>query len=152
MGGGWWVLLVGGSLVAWSVYLDLRHDTDRRLARWWVARARRQGGWTGPLALLTSLAALAAFCLLGFASMVAADLGGDPRWALVVLYPALLVYGPFVFATAPTDPGLYRAWRDSLEEAGADAHLQRAIAWWAGPPSLVGLVLAVVSLFPVFLD
>ena len=152
MSGGWWVVLVGVSVFAWSLYLDLRHDADDRLAGWWVARARRQGGWAGPLALLTSLAALAGFCLLGFVAVVAADVGGDPLWALVVLYPTLLAYGPFMFATAPTDPGLYRAWRDSLERAGADRAEQRAIAWWAGPPSLAGLVLAIVSLFAVFLD
>ena len=52
----WWG--VGACIAAflWTVYLDVRHHSEQRLASWWVARTRTLGGWTGPPSLLGILA------------------------------------------------------------------------------------------------
>jgi len=144
--GGWWIVIVGGLVIAWAIVLDIRLHTDRRLARWWVRWAAGRGGWAGPLSLLVSLGCLLAYSVL---ALIGNGLGkslGDPQWALAVSLPAMLAYVPFNFATTPTQGGAYRSWRSDLADAGADPRLQRAIAWWAGPPSLLGLIAMVASL------
>jgi hypothetical protein len=45
----------------------------------------------------------------------------------------------------------YRSWRNDLADAGANTRLQRAIAWWAGPPSFIGMIAMIASLFTIFL-
>ena len=152
MGGGWWILVIGGLVVGWAIYLDIRHDTDKRLARWWVPRARRQGRWAGPLSFLMSLGLLAAYATVALVGASIASAAGDKRWALLTALPAMLAYVPFNFATMPTQYGSYGSWRKDLAAAGAEPRLQRAIAWWAGPPSLLGMVAMVATLLPIFLD
>ena len=146
MSGGWWIVVVGGLVIAWAIALDIRFDTDRRLAGWWVRWASRRGGWAGPLSALLSLGCVLAFSLLAIIGDNLGESLDDPRWALAVSLPAMLAYVPFNFATTPTQGGAYRSWRSDLADAGADARLQRAIAWWAGPPSLVGLIAMIASL------
>ena len=128
--------------MGWSspgrIALDVRCDTDRRLARWWVRWASRRGGWAGPLSFLLSLGCCWRSPCSPWSATPSGDSLDDPHWALAVSLPAMLAYVPFNFATMPTQGGAYRSWRSDLADAGADARLQRAIAWWAGPPSLVG--------------
>lgn len=150
--GPWGIVLVGGLVLGWTLYLDLRHDHDARLARRWVHRARPQGRWAGPVAFAGSLALLLGYVVLALLGSALGSAAGDRRWALVVALPAMLAYAPFVLATMPVQYGGYRSWRRELAEAGADRRLQRAIAWWAGPPSLLGLVAMVATLIPLFTD
>ena len=63
----------------------------------------------------------------------------------------MLAYAPFTCVPMPTQYGGYRSWRSDLADAGADARLQRAIAWWAGPTSLLGTTAMVATLFTIFL-
>jgi len=148
---GWWaVAVVGAGIFGWAVYLDVRHDSDRRLANWWVSRARAWGEWVGPCSLLISAAILAGYGLLALLGNVLSTELGDPRWALLVTIPAMLAYAPFVFATAPVDPSGYRSWRSELDSAGAESREQRQIAWWAGPPSLLGMILMIATLSEIF--
>jgi hypothetical protein len=149
--GGWWIVGVGALVVAWAIALDVRLDTDRRLARWWVRWAGRRGGWAGPLSLLLSFAGLLGYGVLAMIGNALGESLGDPLWALAVSLPAMLAYVPFNFATMPTQYGGYRSWRQDLTHAGADIRLQRAIAWWAGPPSLVGMIAMIATLFTIFL-
>ena len=151
MSGGWWIVVVGGVVVAWALALDARSGTDRRLARWWVRWAARRGGWAGPLSLLLSLSVLLAFSVLAVVGDALGDSLDDPLWALAISLPAMLAYVPFNFATMPTQYGGYRSWRNDLADAGAHTRLQRAIAWWAGPPSLIGMIAMIATLFTIFL-
>lgn len=149
--GGWWAFWGAFvALFAWSVYVDVRHHFDERLARWWMARARAWGPATGPLSFLLSTVVLVCFAGLAWAADGVAERAGNPLWALVATTPAMLAYGPFSLATAPSQFGGYLDWRRALASAGADVRQQRAIAWCAGPPSLMGFVAvggALVSAF-----
>ena len=149
--GGWWAFWVAvAALFAWAVHVDVRHGFDERLARWWWARARDWGQATGPLSFLLSTVALACFGGLAWAADGLADRAGDPLWALVATTPAMLAYAPFVLATAPTQYGGYVDWRQALASAGADVRQQRAIAWCAGPPSLMGYLAVSAALWSAF--
>lgn len=149
MTGSWfWLSGTGLSLVAWSLYCDIRHDTTLRLASWWVPRARHQGRWAGPMSLLTSIAAPLGYAAVAVLGGYLAQSAGNPLWALLVCYPAMAVYSLFVFTTLPTKTGYH--WRFDLREAGADAPLQRRIAWWAGAPSIFGLSGMVTTLIAIF--
>lgn len=150
MNGGWWVLGIGSGLLGWAAYLDLRHAMSERLARRWVAVAREQGRWAGPAAFAISLSLLLAYVVVALVGAAIASSFGESAWALVTVLPALAAYAPFVWSTTPTKTG-YWSWRDDLRLAGADPRLQRAIAWWAGPPSLLGLCASIGSLFAIFL-
>jgi hypothetical protein len=143
----WWG--VGACIAAflWTAYLDVRHDSERRLAAWWVARTRTLGGWTGPVSFLVSAGALACFSAAAWAAVSAASATGHHLWALAVIGPAVLIYAPVAMATAPTQAGAYRPWREELSAAGADPRQQRAIAWWAGPPSLLGVLAIGIGLW-----
>ena len=146
------MLGIGAAVLGWSAYLDARHRWVERLASWWVSGTRDGGRWVGPWSLAMSGMALAAYAALAWVgNLLAADLG-DPRWALVVTVPALLAYGPFVFATVPHQTSGYVSWRAELRSAGADELHQRRIAWWAGPPSFLGIVLMIATLFSIFLS
>lgn len=150
---GWWAVVVVGAVVfAWTVYLDVQHDAEARLARWWVSRARGWGRWAGPWSSLVSFAAFVGYGALALVGDAVGSELQDPRWALVVTGPALLAYAPFVVATSPVDPSGYRSWRTTLESAGADPREQRRIAWWGGPPSLVGMIIAVLTLVSMFVS
>ena len=148
---GWWAVgVVGAGVFAWVVYLDVRHHSDSRLASWWVSRARDWGAWVGPCSFLVSVVALGGYVLAAWLGHVLTTPLGDPAWALALSLPAMLVYAPFVFATAPVDPSGYSAWRSELGDAGAGAGEQRRIAWWAGPPSLAGMIAMIATLASVF--
>lgn len=152
MSDGWWLVITGGAVVGWAIFLDVVYDTDARLARWWVRRARRQGSRAGVMSLLTSLAALLGYVVLALFAAGVASAAGDRHWALLIALPAMLAYVPFNFATMPAQYGGYAHWRRDLAAAGADPRLQRAIAWWAGPASFLGMVAMVSTLLPIFLD
>ena len=92
-----------------------------------------------------------AFSLLAVVGDGLGDSLDDPLWALAISLPAMLAYVPFNFATMPTQYGGYRSWRNDLADAGANTRLQRAIAWWAGPPSLIGMIAMIATLFTIFL-
>jgi hypothetical protein len=96
------------------------------------------------------LAALAGFGLLALLGNVVATNVGNGLWALLVTVPAMLAYAPFVWATAPLGVTGYSFWRRELESAGADGREQRGIAWWAGPPSFVGLLVMIATLWSIF--
>lgn len=152
MTGGWWVFGIGAAVLGWSVYVDARHRWVERLASRWVSRTRDAGRWVGPCSLAASAVALAGYAALAWMGNVLATSLGDPRWALVVSVPALLAYGPFVFATVPHQTSGYASWRSELRAAGADERHERRIAWWAGPPSLLGIVLMIITLVSIFLS
>jgi len=151
MSGGWWIVVVGGLVIAWALALDVRLDTDRRLAGWWVQWAIRRGGWAGPLSFLLSLACLLVYSVLAMVGDALGDSLDEPLWALAISLPAMLAYVPFNFATMPTQYGGYRSWRNDLADAGANTRLQRAIAWSAGPVSLFGMIAMIATLFTIFL-
>jgi hypothetical protein len=150
MGGWWWVFIVALGLVGWAYFLCARFDGDARLAASWTGRTRGLGGMTGPTSFLVSAAALAVFVLLMWVADGVADELGDPLWELLVTGPALLVYAPFVLATAPSQSSGYREWRRDLAEAGAAPREQRRIAWWAGLPSLGGVLAIGMALWSAF--
>ena len=148
---GWWaVAVVGAGIFGWAMYLDVRHGSDKRLATWWVSRAQDWGGFVGPCSLIISAGILACYGFLALLGNLLAQELGDPRWALLVTVPAMLAYAPFAFATAPVDPSCYRDWRSDLRSAGADNREQRRIAWWAGPPSFMGMMLMITTLASTF--
>ena len=150
MSGGWWGGLVAIALLGWTFLVDLLWGFDGRLARWWMARARDEGRWTGPVAFIRSAVLLGAYTVVALLGHRVGVALGDPRWALVLSGPAMLAYAPVVVAMAPTQGGAYASLREELASAGADAHQQRAIAWWAGPPALLGLGAIVATLVTVF--
>jgi len=151
MSGGWWAAILGGALLVWPLVVDLRWDSDARLARWWVSWARRRNV-PALRSFLLSLGTLAMYAAFALAGAWVARATGNRHWALVPALPAMLAYLPFVFATMPTQYGAYASWRADLARAGADPALQRRIAWPAGIPSLVGLIVVIATLFPIFLD
>lgn len=152
MTGGWAVVVVAVGLLGWTVLVDVRLGAERRLARRWVRWARTRGAWAGPLSLLASVAALAAYGLLvGLGAVLAAALG-NPPWAPLLVVPAMLAYVHVAVSTAPLSPTGYARWRAELRSAGADVRLQRQIAWWAGPPSLLGVCAIALTLFRTFLS
>jgi len=122
---------------------------DKRLASWWVARARRLGRLTGPFSFAVSAAAMLCFSILLGIGMVWTERLGHWLWASCFMLPQTLVYAPFMFITMPAQQG-YWTWRGDLEVAGASKKQQRQIAWWAGIPSLVGLVVALGFWMPMF--
>ncbi len=136
-----WVigLLTGCGVFGWCILLDVRYGSEKRLATWWIARARRWGRWTGPVSFLFSTAALVLYCLLAFGLAALAAPFDRPLVTLLCVLPAMFVYAPFVFATMPYEYASYSSWRAGLRSVGADKRNQRRIAWWAGPPSLLGL-------------
>ena len=115
-----------------------------------MRRSEQWGPATGPLSFLLSAGALAGFGSLAWAADAVAERAGSPLWALVATTPAILAYAPFSLATAPTQYGGYLDWRRAAREAGADVRQQRAIAWWAGPPSLMGFVAVAAALASAF--
>jgi hypothetical protein len=154
MSDGWWAVAVGSTAFAWVVLLDLRWDSEARLARWWVRRARSQGRSAGPVSLAVSSLALLGYLAVAYAAeAVAQALATGPTtvWQdVAATLPPVLAYAPFVFATMPVQYGGYRDWRAALAGAGADPGVQRAIAWWAGAPSLVGLGMMFFNVSTVF--
>ena len=147
MSSGWAAVIVGFAALGWSFFLDIRFGSEARLARWWLSRVRAWDALAGPCSFVVSAGVLAGF---GFFALVGHLLGlqhHEPRWALPVTLPALLAYAPFLLATAPGRFSGYREWRSTLAAAGATRVEQRRIAWWGGPPSLLGLVLAVLAVF-----
>ena len=143
----WWAVVACIAAFLWTVYLDVRHHSEQRLATWWVARTRTLGGWTGPVSLLVSACALACFSVAAWAAVRAADATGHHLWALAVIGPAVLAYAPLAWAGAVAMASAYRPWRAELIDAGADPRQQRAIAWWAGPPSLLGILAIATALW-----
>ena len=143
----WWGVGACVAAFLWTAYLDVRHDSERRLAEWWVTRTRTLGGLTGPVSFLVSTSALVSFSVAAWTAVRAAGAAGHHLWALAVIGPAVLVYAPVAMATAPTQAGAYRPWRAELSAAGADPRQQRAIAWWAGPPSLLGVIAIAIALW-----
>jgi hypothetical protein len=148
---GWWgVAVVGLVLFGWTFYLDDRHHFEKRLATWWLARARRNVGRAGVDAFLVSAGLLLCFSVLAWAAHRMATGLDTPLLSLAVTGPAMLAYAPFVLATMPTQAGAYWAWRQELAMVGAEPTEQRAIAWWAGPPSLAGLMAILLALVSAF--
>ena len=99
-----------------------------------------------------SVAALVGYSVLAVLGHVLSRHLGASHWALLVSGPAMLAYAPFVLATAPVDLQGYHWWRSDLGAAGADAQEQRRIAWWAGPPSLLGIFAIFVTLEMIFVE
>lgn len=132
-------LLTGFGVFGWCILLDVRYGSEQRLATWWITQAQRWGGWTGPLSFLVSAAALTLYCLLAYVLVALAAAFDHPLVTLLCALPAMLLYAPFALATMPSKYTSYSSWRAGLRSAGADKRDQRRIAWWAGPPSLLGL-------------
>lgn len=151
MNGGWGVVVLGVGLLAWAIYVDVVHDSDDRLAAWLVPTVLRWPRRYGLAAFAISLAFLSGYGVAGFVGVLLAEALGDPRWSLLVLGPAMLVYTPLMFAMAPVDPHGYRYWRDSLRKAGAAARTDRWIAWLGGIPAFLGMIALVMTLFVIFL-
>ncbi|MFT3945253.1 MAG: hypothetical protein QM705_15725 [Ancrocorticia sp.] len=141
------VVLTYGGIFGWCILFDVRYGSEQRLATWWVARARRWGSWTGLLSFLFSTAALVLYCLLAFGLGSLAAPFDRPLVTLLLTVPAMLLYAPLTFAVIPTEYGSYSSWQEKLRSAGAGKVEQRRIAWWAGPPSILGL--GALALTPV---
>jgi len=136
---GWLLLTIGAGLFGWTIFLDVKYKLDKRLAAWWVAQARRRGRATGLFAFGLSAAAMVGYVLLLVpGALLTAELG-HLAWAICFVLPQTLAYMPFMVATIPSHTGYY-AWRHDLAAAGATARQQRQITWWAGPPSLIGMI------------
>lgn len=144
------ILAVGLSVILWCAYLGIAHHLDERLARWWVPLIKPRR-WAGPTAFLISSAALLAYLGLALLGAGLAQVLGNRYWALVIIYPAMLAYTPFIYPAMPSRSTGYRDWRECLRAAGADVRVQRAVAWWTVLPSFLGLVVMIVGLFPIFL-
>jgi len=115
---------------------------DRRLSSWWVARAHRLGRLTGPFSFAVSTSAMVCYSILLVVGMALTERLGHWLWALCFMLPQTLVYAPFMLITSPSQGG-YATWRSDLQEAGASTKQQRQIAWWAGLPSSVGLMITI---------
>jgi hypothetical protein len=148
---GWvYVGIVAAGLFGWALLLDDRLDSEHRLAAWWVDGARGLGPAAGPVSFIRSTLLLAIYAGVAWlGDLMAAGLG-HPLWALLVSGPAMLAYAPVVLAMAPFEGTAYTSWRSHLAAAGADPGLQRAIAWWAGPPALGGFLAVLFTLSTVF--
>lgn len=151
MNGGWGVVVLGVGLLAWAIYVDVVHDSDDRLAAWLVPTVLRWPRRYALAAFVISLAFLSGYGVAGFVGVLLAEALGDPRWSLLVLGPAMLVYTPLMFAMAPVDPQGYRYWRESLRKAGAPAGTDRWIAWLGGIPAFLGMTALVMTLIVIFL-
>lgn len=150
---GWFfVLVVGGGLIAWSMLLDARVDSERRIATWWVHSARGLGVWAGPVSFVRSTVLLALYSAVARSGDLLAERLGDPLWALLVSGPAMLAYAPVVMAMTPFDVVNVGMWRSRLAAVGATPREQRAIAWWAGVPALAGFMAIMLTLVSVFVD
>lgn len=148
---GWlFVLVVGGGLIAWSMLLDARVDSERRIATWWVRSARGLGVWAGPVSFVRSTVLLALYSAVAWSGDLLAGRLGDPLWALLVSGPAMLAYAPVVMAMTPFDVVNVGMWRSRLAAVGATPREQRAIAWWAGVPALAGFMAIMLTLVSVF--
>jgi len=147
-----WLIGTGVLLLAWSYYLDARHGFERRLAQWYLDRARTAWGRnTGPVCLLLSLLAALAYGTLLFVAGQIGTSTSERVLTMCVMGAPTAAYAPFVLATAPVQTSAYRVWRAVLAEAGASPQEQRTIAWWAGPPSVFGMVLIIVGLVAFFI-
>lgn len=147
---GWWALAGAVGLLMWIFVVEARYDFTERLATQWVARARPLGRGAGPVSLAISAAALVAFAVSGKSGQGLATELGHPLWALTITLPAMLMYAPFVGATAPLGTTAYGSWRNDLSSVGATPAEERRIAWWAGPPSLLGTGAIFLSLMSTF--
>lgn len=87
--------------------------------------------------------------LLAPGAVITAELG-HPAWAICFVLPQTLAYLPFMMATIPSRTGYY-AWRHDLAAAGATVRQQRQIAWWAGPPSLIGMITMISAVMALVL-
>ena len=151
--GGWvYVGICAAGLIGWALLLDERLDSEHRIAAWWVAGVQGLGPCAGPVSFVRSTVALVVYSGVAWLGDLLASGAGNPLWALVVSGPAMLAYSPVVLAMAPFEGTAYAPWRSRLAAAGADARQQRAIAWWAGPPALVGFIAVLTTLFSVFVD
>lgn len=146
------VLVVGAGLIAWSMLLDARMETERRIATWWVRSARGLGVWAGPVSFVRSTVLLAVYSAVAWLGDLVAGRLGDPLWALVVSGPAMVAYAPVVLAMTPFDVVNVGMWRSQLAAVGASPREQRAIAWWAGVPALGGFMAIMFTLVSVFVD
>lgn len=150
-GGGWWALGVGLTVFAWATYFDQKHGATTRLAHWFVRRSSRSNLGIGPMAFLVSLGVLISYIAIMAASLYVGHVADDPRWSLVIAYPAMVAYAPFVLTTMPHEIVGY-LWRHDLARAGADPALQRRIAWCAGPPSVVGAAAIATTCLAIFMS
>lgn len=139
MSDAWWLIIIGALLCGWWIFLNVKFNLDERLAAWWVSQARRRGRATGLFSFGVSTGAMLGYVLLLVVGALLTAKLGHLAWAIGLVLPQTLVYMPFMMATIPTQSGLV-AWRHDLAAAGATAKQERQIAWWAGPPSLIGLV------------
>lgn len=149
MSGGWWTIIAMVGVLIFTVCVAGYFSLDERLAGWWVARARRLGRATGPFSFGLSVAVMVCCSILLVIGMVVTDRLGHWAWALCFMLPQTLVYTPFMLITLPARTG-YGAWRDDLRDAGASPRQQRQIAWWAGPPSMVGMMIVLAIWMSMF--
>lgn len=140
--------MVGVSVLA--IFVSRLFRFDKRLASWWVARAHRLGKLTGLFSFGLSSAAMLCHSILLAIGMMWTEQLGHWLWALCFMLPQSLVYAPFMLTTLPTQAG-YWTWRSDLRVAGASSKQQRQIAWWGGPPSLVGMCIAIGIWLSMFL-
>lgn len=120
------------------------------MAAWWVAGVDGLGFAAGPVSFIRSTILLAIYSTVAWLGHLLATALDHPLWALIVSGPAMLAYAPVVLAMAPFEGTAYTPWRSQLAAAGADARQQRAIAWWAGLPALVGFGAVMFTLITVF--
>ena len=144
------VAVAGAVLIGWALVLDERLGSEHRIAAWWVAGVEGLGFAAGPISFIRSAILLAIYSTVAWLGDLLAEALDDPLWALLVSGPAMLAYAPVVLAMAPFEGTAYTPWRSRLAAAGADARQQRAIAWWAGPPALVGFGAVMFTLITVF--
>ena len=142
--------VAGAVLIGWALLLDERLGSEHRIAAWWVASVEGLGFAAGPVSFIRSTVLLAIYSTVAWSGDLLAAALDHPLWALVVSGPAMLAYAPVVLAMAPFEGTAYAPWRSRLAAAGADARQQRAIAWWAGPPALVGFGAVMFTLITVF--
>jgi hypothetical protein len=145
-----WVAVAGVVLIGWALLLDARFGSEHRIAAWWVDGVQGLGLAAGPVSFIRSALLLAIYSTLAWLGDLLAGALEHPLWALLVSGPAMLAYAPVVLAMAPFEGTAYTPWRSHLAAAGADTRQQRAIAWWAGPPALVGFGVVMFTLITVF--
>lgn len=103
------------------------------------------GRLAGPWAAATSTGAALACGAAALVSLRLAESSHSRPWGLAIILSVSIVYVPYALTTCPSRYGGYTQWRRALHLAGAEPRLQRAIAWWAGPPSVAGGVTAAVA-------